>query len=128
MNTASLIERAMAGESPQSLVRKSITEANVGGPDRSDLTPDQTAAEFKTIADRYAQATPYIAPGYVELVTTQLAGGTSITDLKSMAIKNRDQYIDDGAKVDAQGSFVTWDTILKSLESLETKLGTRLNS
>lgn len=115
-NFSSLLGKVIEGK-PTSKV---IEQLGVG-PDRVDdiHSADDKDAAFQELVGRYATAVPYVDGGWVGRIADQLRTGTDAGELAQMASINRDQYVG-SARVDAGGSFDTWDVIYRSLISLPT--------
>jgi hypothetical protein len=116
-----MIKSVNEGNDPSLIMRTYLEQGpDTVTPDRRDMTPAEIAASFNAFADQMAKSTPYLVDGYVDRVVTQIKNGTSISDLTALAAKNRDQYASQGFKIDADGSFDTWDIIHRALVKTAT--------
>jgi len=118
-----LVEKIAAGGDPAVLVENEIVAQSNSFKDRSDdlSTPEAKASEFERIAREFQGALPNVGPDWISTIADQVRASfpDGMAELKRMVYDNREQYAG-SARVDAGGSFQTWDAALHGLHAVMT--------
>lgn len=96
---------------------KTVTQEMIAPPEgnRSDDSDGAIAAGFRKIISDFESRYPYVDSAWVDRISDELKSGASLETIRSAAEQNRGQYAGDH-RIDAGGSFDTWDSIYRALD------------
>jgi hypothetical protein len=96
---------------------RSITQEMLAPPEgnRSDDSDGEIAAGFRKIIADFESHYPYVDSAWVDRIADSLKTGASLETIRSAAEQNRGQYAG-SHRIDAGGSFDTWDSIFRALD------------
>jgi hypothetical protein len=81
---------------------------------REDKTAEELSAEFAAQAKVIALSYPYVDNAWIAKIAMDLKNGADAKEVQASAEQNRGQYTDE-AKIDAGGSWSTWETVCRAL-------------